>query len=98
MAIELRELGIRYEVEHVREVFYQGHRVGDHRLDFLVLVLDDGDVVVELKAKDNLGKSDRAQLKAYLHNMGKNSEILINFPNEGEEPKICRDLSPDQQR
>ena len=89
MAIEFRELGIKYEVEHVREVFYQGHWVGDHRLDFLVLVLDDEDVVVELKAKESISKPDRAQLRAYLHNLGKKSGILINFPYEGEEPKIC---------
>ena len=42
MAIEFRELGISYETEHTREIFYKEQRVGEHRLDFLVL---DDDVV-----------------------------------------------------
>ena len=84
MAIEFRELGIAYEVEHTREVFYRGQRVGEHKLDFLVL----GDLVVELKSVDKVQKAHRAQLRAYLRNMGKQSGLLINFPNEGDEPEI----------
>ncbi len=70
-AIEFREVGIDYEVEHTREIFYKEQRVGEHRLDFLVLVLDDDDVVIELKAKDSAGKPDRAQLGSYLRTLSK---------------------------
>ena len=86
LAIEFRDLGIAYEVENTREVFYKKQRVGDHILDFLVL--DDDDVVIELKAIGSLGKDHRAQLGAYLRNMSKKSGMLINFPNEGDEPEI----------
>ena len=92
MAIEFRELGVAYEVEHTREIFYKKQRVGEHRLDFLVLVLDDDDVVIELKAVDSLKKA-RVQLGAYLRTLSKKTGIkqsgmLINFPNEGDEPTI----------
>ena len=87
MAIEFRELGVSYEVEQTRGIFYKNHWVGNHRLDFLVLVLDDEDVVVELKTTDSLKKA-RVQLGAYLRNLGKKSGMLIHFPNEGEKPTI----------
>ena len=87
MAIEFRELGVKYEVEHTWEVFYKDQRVGEHRLDFLVL----DDVVIELKAIDNLQKKNRAQLGAYMRTLSKKtgmkqSGMLINFRNEGDEP------------
>ena len=85
MAIEFRELGVSYEVEQTRGIFYKKHWVGNHRLDFLVLVSDNEDLVVELKTTDSLKKA-RVQLGAYLRNLGKKSGVLINFPNEGEEP------------
>lgn len=84
MAIEFRELGIAYEIEHTREVFYRGQRVGEHKLDFLVL----DDVVIELKSVDKVSKAMRAQLGAYLRNMNIKAGLLVNFPNEGDEPTI----------
>ena len=87
MAIEFRELGISYETEHTREIFYKEQRVGEHRLDFLVL---DDDVVIELKAIEST-KKGLAQLGAYLRTLSKKtgrkqSGMLINFPPEGDEP------------
>ena len=71
-------------IEHTREVFYRGQRVGEHKLDFLVL----DDVVIELKSVDKVSKAMRAQLGAYLRNMNIKSGLLVNFPNEGDEPTI----------
>ena len=84
MAIEFREMGIAYDVEHSREVFYKGQRVGEQRLDFLVL----DDVVLELKAVDKVTNAMKAQLRSYLRTTGTESGILLNFPNEGEAPTI----------
>ena len=86
LAVEFRDLGIEYQTEHTREVFYKKQRVGEQRLDFLVLGNDD--LVIELKAIGSLGNDHRAQLKAYLRNLGKKSGMLINFPNEGNEPEF----------
>lgn len=47
-----------------------------------------GDLVVELKSVDEVHKAHRAQLRAYLRNMGKQTGLLINFPYEDDGPEV----------
>ena len=85
MAVELKERGLKYELERTTEVSYKGHKVGTHRLDLVV----EGKVVVELKAATSLSKSHKAQLASYLRTIGLDTGVLVNFPYpEADEPTI----------
>ena len=85
MAVELKERGLKYELERTTEVRYKGHKVGTHRLDLVV----EGQVVVELKAATSLSKSNKAQLASYLRTIGLGTGLLVNFPYpEADEPAI----------
>jgi len=77
MAVELRLLGLRYEIERNIEVFYRGARVGLHRLDFIV----DGNLVVELKAAGKISEHNFAQTSAYLRTTNLKTALVINFPS-----------------
>jgi GxxExxY protein len=81
MAVELRLLGLRYEIERNIEVFYRGARVGLHRLDFIV----DGNLVVELKAAGKISEHNFAQTSAYLRTTDLKTALVINFPSPEKE-------------
>ena len=85
MAVEFRRHGIPYEVSRTVEIFYDGHKVGEHELDFTCTA---GEVVVELKALASISKANEAQLRAYLRTTGHSRGILINFPLDKPEPDI----------
>ena len=87
MAIELRERGIPYEVEHNTEIFYKGEKVGIHRLDFIL----DEKLVVELKAQAGITKSHVGQTLAYLKTLKLKDGIIVNFAYpEQVEPDFMR--------
>lgn len=81
MAVELRLLGLYYEVERNIEVFYKGQCVGLHRLDFIV----ERGLVVELKASAKISEHNFAQTRAYLKTTDLNSALVINFPSPENE-------------
>ena len=54
---------------------YKGKAVGLHRIDFLV----SDEVIVEIKAVENINKIFEAQLLTYLKAMDKKIGLLINF-------------------
>jgi len=66
-------------IAHVRQppisVKYKGHAIGEGRADFLV----GGELLVELKAVDQLAPIHKAQVISYLKAMQLRLGLLVNF-------------------
>ena len=75
LAIELEKNGIDFEREQDMPIFYDGHRVGTRRADFLV----EHKVLVEIKALINLEDVHLAQAMNYLEAYQLDVGLLINF-------------------
>ena len=86
-AIALEEKGIKFEREHVVDVYFRSRRVGHHRLDFLI----EGRVVVEIKAADKLPEMAVRQLLVYLAATQLQLGLLLHF---GPSAVYQRILSP----
>ncbi len=71
--------GIKYKEQVYEKLEYAGKRVGYYYLDFLV----EGKIVVELKVKQRLLKSDYDQVKKYLSSTGHELGILFCLTKEG---------------
>lgn len=81
-ATELGRAGIPFEQEVLLQIRYKGEPLKKtYRADFVVL----GVVLVEIKASDGLGDTDRAQLLNYLKATGHPVGLLLNF---GRHPKL----------
>ncbi len=75
VAIELEAGGIGFERESPLSVFYKGHRVGRHRLDFVV----ENSVLLELKSVETLAPVHHAQVMSYLRASKLRVGLLMNF-------------------
>ena len=76
LEVELAENDIPFESEKEVAISFRGHFVGDHRLDFLI----DGELVVELKTVERLGRDHYAQVRSYLKAVRQRKPgLLINF-------------------
>jgi len=75
LIVEMDLRGIPYERQKVVEVFYKGTRVGEGRIDLFL----GGEVVVELKAVEQLSQKHMAQVISYLKATKKPLGILVNF-------------------
>ena len=73
--VELTARRIPFTRQIPAAVTYKGHQVGEHRLDVLV----SGQLIVELKAVDELAPIHTAQLISYLKATGRRLGLLINF-------------------
>jgi GxxExxY protein len=78
LAHELTKAGIRFESEKPLSVFYDGVLVGDFVADFLI----ENELIVELKAVQNLVPAHEVQTVNYLVATGKDVGLLINFGSE----------------
>lgn len=78
MVIELRKQGLRANVEVHAEVFYDGQRIGRHRLDLIV----EECLIVELKTVRALNGAHYAQVRSYLKATGLKTALLVNFAGE----------------
>ena len=78
LAHELKKVGIRFESEKPLNVFYDGILVGEFVADFLV----ENELIVELKAVQNLVPAHEVQTVNYLVTTGKDIGLLINFGAE----------------
>jgi GxxExxY protein len=56
-------------------VLYEGTIVGIHKIDLLV----ESEIVVELKAVEELNKKHYAQIRSYLKALNKSLGLLVNF-------------------
>lgn len=82
--VGLRIAKIRYENQKVIELKYKDHCVGEGYPD-LVVNLDGGKVVVELKAVGSeLGLAEEQQLKNYLKILKIKHGLLVNFQQPGK--------------
>jgi len=75
LCLELTEQGIPFERQPVIDVYYRGQHVGKGKMDLWI----GRQLIVELKAVEELHKKHRAQCKAYLAATGCELALLINF-------------------
>ena len=75
LGVELRAKGIAYQGEVHLPVFYKQTSIGSRRVDFLV----EGQVLVELKATNELTSLHYAQVINYLKAYRLEVALLINF-------------------
>lgn len=83
LAIELKKNGLKAEQQYPIPVKYDEYLVGDYYADILV----ENEIVVEIKAVENLNKKHEAQVVNYLNGTGLDIGLLINF---GESVEIKR--------
>jgi GxxExxY protein len=83
MAIELRKLGLRVDVEYEIEIWYDGELIGFFRADLLV----ERRVIVETKAWTYLVDADRRQTLNYLRGSSLELGLLLHF---GPRPSVQR--------
>lgn len=80
MFIELMDMGLSVDMEMPLEVFYKGHKVGSFYADLIV----EDEIIVELKAVENLTKVHEVQLVNYLNATKNDTGLLINFGDKVE--------------
>ena len=80
MFIELIDMGLSVDMEMPLEVFYKGHKVGIFYADLIV----EYEIIVELKAVENLAKVHEVQLVNYLNATKNDTGLLINFGDKVE--------------
>jgi GxxExxY protein len=75
MAIELRKLNMKVELQRAIKVYYDGHEVGFYIADIIV----DDCIIIELKAAESLCEQHEAQLTNYLRATDIEVGLLFNF-------------------
>ena len=75
LLLELKNRGMKVDVEKVFDLTYKGEKVGTHRLDLIV----EDKIVVELKTVERFAPHHSAQLLSYLKASGHKLGILVNF-------------------
>ncbi len=72
--VALRLNTIIYESEVVTPIFYKGHNIGHGRVD---LKLEN--IIIELKAVNNLNNDAIIQIKNYMNHYSISTGLIINF-------------------
>jgi GxxExxY protein len=72
---ELRYRGLKAEEQKEIRVLYKGEEVGSYYADIVV----NDEIIIELKALENLSKAHESQLLNYLKATGLKLGFLINF-------------------
>ena len=75
LALELKESGVKCNLEVPLEVSYRGTIVGEYAADIVV----DNKIIVEVKAVSKLNPAHEVQLVNYLKATGLTVGLLINF-------------------
>jgi GxxExxY protein len=75
LLIELQRRGLHADHQMIIDVNYNGHKVGEHRLDMMV----EDTIVVKYKAVKDLEDVHFANVKFYLKASGKSHGLLLNF-------------------
>ena len=91
MSIALSKRSIQHACEYPIRVEYEGHVIGEGRVDILVDQL----VVTELKAVDEIHPVHKAQTLAYLRALKLKYGLLINFNTPVLKQGIRRIANPD---
>jgi GxxExxY protein len=74
--VSLRELGIPYETERIVPIVFEGHTIGNLRIDLIV----NGETIIELKAIAKLNDAAKIQTLNYMKLTGLKRALLVNFP------------------
>ncbi|MCH8156660.1 MAG: GxxExxY protein [Nitrospinae bacterium] len=89
LIIELKKLELMVESQRQIKVYYEGQLVGEFVVDLLV----EDKIVVELKSVQKLNQAHEVQLVNYLVSTGKSVGLLLNFgENKVEVKRKVRDL------
>jgi len=80
LAFEFKKEGLVFERQVPIKVLYKGEVMGDYVADFIV----DGKVIVEVKALQEVGGAEGAQLLNYLRATGNSVGLLLNFGRKAE--------------
>ena len=83
LLIELKRKGLKAESQAPIKVVYKGNTVGEYIVDILV----EGKVIVELKTVEKLEKAHEAQLLNYPKATGIHVGLLVNFKHPKAEVK-----------
>lgn len=75
LKIELQRQHLNFESEKEVRVEYCGVEVGTYRVDLFV----EDEIIVELKAVEELHKKYYAQVRSYLNALKKEVGLLVNF-------------------
>lgn len=92
-AIALTQKGFEVQSEVPMAVFFRGFNVGNFKADLLI----NKEIIVEVKAVDNIVGAHKAQLINYLVASGLTTGLIINFGNPKVEiarlsnPKVVTD-------
>lgn len=78
LTVDFRKHQIPFVTEHEIEIRYEGELVGRHRLDLVV----GRQLIVELKAIEELHKAHYSQLRSYLKAAGLRVGLLVNFAKD----------------
>jgi GxxExxY protein len=78
LAVELRNLNHKVELEANKSVIYCGHDVGTVHLDIII----DDKIILEIKAIQKLTNKEIIQVKNYMRVTGISEGYLINVNNE----------------
>ena len=81
LEIELRDRDIPFEAQKPLPIHYKGRKLKKEYVADLVCY---GQIVVELKALDQLSKKEEAQILNYLKATGARVGLLLNFGSEGK--------------
>ena len=76
MVFELEDRGLKVDKEVSIPIFYKGKRLDGH---YIIDLLVEDNIIVELKTVEELSKLHKAQLNTYLKISGHRLGILINF-------------------
>jgi GxxExxY protein len=79
----LKEAGLEYEREKVLPPSFEGENPGRNKLDFLI----ENKIILEVKAKRILSRTDYYQVQRYLQALNLKLGILVNFKDEAVKPK-----------
>lgn len=83
MSIELGKMGLTNSKQQPIDVFYDEYQVGSYFADIVV----ENNVIIELKAAENLSTGHEAQLTNYLRATEIEVGLLLNF---GKQPQLKR--------
>ena len=85
LAIELQERGIPFEQQKPVQVRYRDQAVGDYVVDILV----DEKIILELKSAKAIDSAHLAQTLNYLKATGQRLALILNFgPHELEHKRV----------
>jgi len=73
----LKKEGIKFEKEKILPKMFEGEKEGRNKIDFLI----EEKIILEIKAKTIIEKSDYYQIMRYLKILNKKLGFLVNFRN-----------------